>query len=142
MPEPRKPAAVSGPGRMSRRTDGGPRQKMRELPDAQYGEAKTFRELQQGAPLAQAQTPAAPSPQGPKRTPIPFNAPTARPDEPVTAGNPLGAGPGPEAMGLAGGGGDNLERFRSMIPILQIQANKPDASQALRNFLQYLKGSL
>lgn len=44
---PSNPAPVSGPGAMSKRTDGGPVQKLRDLPDAQYGEAATFRDLQQ-----------------------------------------------------------------------------------------------
>ena len=31
---------------------------------------------------------------------MPFLRPTERPNEPVTAGIPLGAGPGPEALGM------------------------------------------
>ena len=101
-------APVSGPGRLSRRTDRSPAQKIRALPDAQYGEAKEFNSLQQQAPLANVPTaPAgAPSP-GPQPNPnplsnvIPLNAPTQRPDEPVTAGVPFGPGPGPEALGPA-----------------------------------------
>lgn len=42
---PTNPAPVSGPGAMSKRTDGGPAQKLRDLPDAQYGEAATYRDL-------------------------------------------------------------------------------------------------
>ena len=142
MPEPAKPAGASGPGRLSKRTDGGPRQKLRDLPDAQYGEAKTFRELQKQAPLAAAGPAGGGSPAtagAPMPAPIPFDAPTQMPGEPVTAGNPMGPGPGP----LGGAPSkDNLERFRPLLPILQVQANKPGASQALRTFLQYLKGSL
>jgi hypothetical protein len=36
--KPSKPASVSGPGKLSRRTDGGPAQKLRDIPDAKYGE--------------------------------------------------------------------------------------------------------
>jgi hypothetical protein len=50
--QPSSPAPVSGPGAGSKRTDGGPVQKLRELPDANYGEAATYRDLQQSAPLA------------------------------------------------------------------------------------------
>jgi hypothetical protein len=57
--QPASPAPVSGPGRMSKRTDGGPAQKLRDLPDAQYGEAATYRDLQQQAPLAQTPSPTA-----------------------------------------------------------------------------------
>ncbi len=41
--------------------------------------------------------PAAPSP-GPAPGTLPFTGPTQRPAEPVTAGLPLGPGPGPEAL--------------------------------------------
>ena len=36
---------------------------------------------------------------------LPFLHPTARPNEPVTAGLPLGPGPGPEAITGVGAGG-------------------------------------
>lgn len=104
-------APVSGPGRLSRRTDRSPSQKIRELPDAKYGEAKDFNDLQKQAPLANDPQPnisAAAPDQGPQQNPmslsnvIPLGAPTQRPNEPVTAGSPLGPGAGPEAMGPAG----------------------------------------
>lgn len=101
-------APVSGPGRLARRTDRSPFQKIRELPDAAYGEAKEFNDLQKQAPLSnnpQAPTPTAtPGPQPaamPLSSVVPLNAPTQRPDEPVTAGAPVGPGPGPEVMGPA-----------------------------------------
>lgn len=96
---PSNPAPVSGPGALSRRTDGGPAQQLRELPDAQYGEAATYRSLQQGAPLAQTPGPdqagqgSAPA-SDPFAGVIPMDAPTMHPDEPVTAGAALGPGPG------------------------------------------------
>lgn len=103
---PANPAPASGPGKLSKRTDGGPAQKLRDLPDAQYGEAKTFRELQQGAPLAQTPGPqaqGAPSFAAAKDLLTPLDAPSERPNEPVTAGAALGAGPGPEVLGQVGG---------------------------------------
>lgn len=95
---PSNPAPVSGPGALSRRTDGGPAQPVRELPDAQYGEGKAFRETQQAAPLAA-------SPSGPSGglTPVSppnvvgFDEPTTKPGEPVTAGAAMG--PGPNSIG-------------------------------------------
>jgi len=89
---PAKPAPVSGPGALSQRTDGGPGQPVRTLPNAGYGESKAFVDQQQGAPLAQA----------PGLPPVvPLDAPSNRPDEPVTTGAPLGPGAGPEALGPA-----------------------------------------
>lgn len=100
--------AVSGPGALSRRTDTGPAQKLQTLGDAQYGEAATFRDLQKSAPLAQAPQPGratvtSGSPTGSTPSTIPLNAPTVRPNEPITAGAPVGPGPGPEALGLSEG---------------------------------------
>jgi hypothetical protein len=94
MGQPSNPAPVSGPGALSRRTDNGPAQKLRELPDAQYGEAATYADLQRGAPLAQ--TPSFDMSGGGASAPpsfVPFSAPSTRPDEPVTAGADAGAGP-------------------------------------------------
>jgi hypothetical protein len=92
---PARPAAVSGPGAASARTDGG--QPMATMPDAQYGEEKTFHDQQAGAPLASAGPPTGPGgPAGPM--PVGLDQPSQYPDEPVTAGAASGPGPGPEAL--------------------------------------------
>lgn len=129
---PAHPAPVSGPGAMSRRTDGGPVQKLRDLPDAQYGEAKTFRELQQAAPLEQTPAPGMDSavPAGGAAVPpssrvVPFDAPSMRPDEPVTTGAALGPGPGPEVMPnslQANTTADLLQRIASVSTSSAVQA--------------------
>lgn len=84
---------------------------MAELVDAKYGENKVYEEQQRVMPAAQAQAlPPAPTPnevaQPPADAPytaLPplsaFNAPTERPEEPVTAGSPYGPGPNGMAMG-------------------------------------------
>lgn len=85
---------------------------MAELPDAKYGENKVYEQQQKvmPAPEAQALPPATPVPsevaQPPADAPFSqlpplgdFNAPTARPDEPVTAGAPYGPGPNSVKMG-------------------------------------------
>ena len=93
--KPSRPAPVSGPGALSRRTDGGgPGQGQQRLANAAYGEQKAFGEIQAGAPMAKAERP--PMPQV-----TPIGAPTERPDEPVTAGAPVGPGPGMEALGIS-----------------------------------------
>jgi hypothetical protein len=98
------PAQVSGPGALSQRTDTGG-QPIRSLPDPDYGEATAFRDQQKGAPLAEA--PSTPNPRMPEHAAVPGGmeqptsveppvglfAPTQRPDEPITAGAPVGAGP-------------------------------------------------
>ena len=96
---PRNPAPVSMPGRLSRRTDGGPQQTTTEMTGMAYGENADFNEIQSAAPVA-ATPPAArqtgrprrggQAPMGPMTTPL--MAPTQRPNEPVTAGAPFGPG--------------------------------------------------
>lgn len=77
-------------------------------PSTQYGQATASRRSQAVVPLAAQSTPAAAGPvapppvAGPAPTPPggfgdPLR-PTDRPGEPVTAGLPMGAGPGPEAL--------------------------------------------
>lgn len=89
---PRNPAPVSGPGRLSKRTDGGPRMGNSRLPNAKYGENAQFQDIQNGAPMdAVAPVPGMP-------IPTPLTAPTRRPSEPITAGADFGPGPGAMAV--------------------------------------------
>lgn len=89
--KPNNPAPVSGPGALSRRTDGGAgsKQAMQEIRTGKYGESKAIMEQQQGAPLAGNPTPS-PRVAAPKASPL--FAPTERPSEPVTQGMPFGPG--------------------------------------------------
>ena len=89
--EPSKPAAVSGPGALSARTDGGAGSKtqpIRRIPGQAYGEGQALVEQQQAAPL-----PVARRTQQPTRLNI--FAPTERPAEPITEGAMLGPGSPP-----------------------------------------------
>jgi hypothetical protein len=142
--KPSKPASVSGPGAKSRRTDGGPAQILRDLPDAKYGENASFQQMQQDAPLANSAAQGAPAPSGGTAAPVvPFHAPSGRPGEPVTSGNPMGPGPGPQAAGLGGGApGDqpqNMDQLMGMLPVLNVIANGPNGTPALRKLVRYLK---
>ena len=124
--KPTKPAAVSGPGKYSKRTDGQPsedsmKQAKRYVTGMDYGDNKELNEIQsQGdlaagpsvsntpkGPPASAQPMAAqPATQAPAPAPTPmplsdvpplFSA-SQRPGESVTTGAPVGAGAGPEAL--------------------------------------------
>jgi hypothetical protein len=125
---------------LSRRTDRSPAQKIRELPDAAYGEAKEFNALQQQAPLANAPqatggAPVAPGPtpgQMPLSSVIPLNAPTQRPDEPVTAGSNFGPGPGPEALGNASGQAADYSSAKSTLQSVAQASNNPEAAALLK----------
>jgi hypothetical protein len=99
MRRPSNPAPVSGPGALSRRTDG---QGAKYVAGGEYGEGQEMMDLQTSAPMSKA--PAAPRPRTGRQVvseemapPTPLFAPTERPDEPITAGAPFGPGPGPTA---------------------------------------------
>jgi|DEB0MinimDraft_6_1074348.scaffolds.fasta_scaffold14966_1 hypothetical protein len=96
---PRNPAPVSGPGQLSRRTDGGPQQTTVPMTGMAYGENADFNDMQSAAPMAAAPSVSNTrtrntSPTGQRAAATPLFSPTQRPDEPVTAGAPFGPGPG------------------------------------------------
>ena len=107
---------VSGPGKFSVRTD---------LPASQnYGDRKAMAEQIAGAPTArtadvrglptgQVQAAAQAAPQAPVTE---LFAPTQRPNEPVTSGIALGAGPGPEVMGYNGQSEKLSDILSQMLP--------------------------
>ena len=96
---PSEPAPVSGPGKLSRRTDGGPMQGPKVAPGGKYGERKASMEAQSAAPMAGSQAPNKIDIPAPVRPPVvPLTAPSERPDEPITSGSPFGPGVGPEAL--------------------------------------------
>ena len=86
---PENPAPVSGPGKMSKRTDGfgqpKPAQTPKKVTGLPYGENKQVNETAAAAPMSAAPNPLSMLP--------PINAPTAYPDEPITSGVPVGPGP-------------------------------------------------
>ena len=88
--KPNNPAPVSGPGSLSQRTDGGPTQPATYIPGLPQGQGQETYNNQVAAPMA-----GNPIPQ--MEMPTPLMAPTARPNEPITSGVDIGAGPGSEA---------------------------------------------
>lgn len=107
--KPTNPAPVSGPGALSRRTDGRPgtAQSMSTAPDQPYGDQTQQMNEQRIAPMA-GKPEMPPPPDVPATEPEnvqgqlysggEFGAPTSRPNEPVTSGVPIGPGPGPSLM--------------------------------------------
>ena len=97
---PSNPAPVSGPGALSRRTDGGPTQGAKYIPGGKYGESKALMDAQTAAPMAASRQPSMPQ-QSAGLSPLTLlTAPTERPNEPPTAGMSFGPGPGLEAVGI------------------------------------------
>lgn len=78
----------------------------------QYGMHKAQVDAQRAQPMGPSPSPTVPppaAPAGPSVPPAPLpgqvvglDAPSERPNEPVTAGLPVGAGPGPEALAPMG----------------------------------------
>lgn len=100
--QPANPAPVSGPGKLSRRTDGGPSQKLMPLSDQAYGAREDSLQQQRSAPMSQQDsiqpTPVPGGGGGP--APIPGDAPSQRPNEPITTGVDIGPGAGSEVLGM------------------------------------------
>ena len=104
LQRPNNPAPVSGPGALSARTDGGPAQAMKDLPNARYGENSAFRDIESGAPMAAGPAPSGgsgggsvaqagpPSDGGGMQPPVSLDSGTMMPDQPVTHGAALGPG--------------------------------------------------
>ncbi len=91
-------AGAAGPGKFSKRTD-------MNLGSIAYGEGVETAAIQAGAPLAKtADVRGLPASEvreaAIQEEVVPLYAPSRRPDEPITSGISIGAGPGPEALGV------------------------------------------
>lgn len=144
--QPNNPAPVSGPGQLSRRTDGGPgsqKQPIRTPTGGNYGDATAMTQMQQAAPLGASPGGDAPPPQDLALPPgVGFGEGTQNPDEPVTAGAAMGAGPGTEALGLENQPDADMQRLIQYLPVFEHMANQPGAPKAARNLVRSLKGQL
>ena len=141
---PANPAPVSGPGKLSRRTDGGPSSKsavqgMREMSGGgKYGERKALEEAQSGAPMAgnpvMGVAPAMPSGTSMGGPATGLFDPTQRPNEPVTAGLPVGPGetPAPNMVG-------NYDMIMKYMPALELMASQTDAPESFKSLVNYVK---
>lgn len=136
---------VAGPGQFSRRTD--MTQKMRDLPNPDYGEGASYKALQQGAPMA-----ASPDIRGGSLADllggsapnvVSLNEGTMQPGTPVTDGASLGAGQGVEALGISTPRSkQDLQNMANQLPVLEWMGNQPNASWGLRQLVRQIKGSL
>lgn len=108
--KPDHPAGVSGPGKYSKRTDGGPSQILSAAPGQDYGEAKQQLDAQRQSPMGAAEplphaanVPSggdAPAPSMPAFNGPALTDPSQRPDEPITHGVNIGPGAGSEILNL------------------------------------------
>ena len=136
--KPGTPAPVSGPGALSKRTDG------RVAEGFAYGMNKQINEQASAAPMAKAASPMAArpmnvAPQLPAVTPI--TAETERPDELVTSGVDGTPGPGSEALILPDRSDSEAEFNKSITsyyPVLNYIASRPNTSPETRRALAIL----
>jgi hypothetical protein len=141
--QPSEPAPVSGPGALSKRTDG---QGARYMAGGEYGEGQEMMDLQTSAPMSQA--PRASRPRGggrptmPGSSVTPLFSPSERPDEPLTAGAPFGAGPGPDESLQMSQPVNNLEVVTKYMPVLRQVAMYDGAPERFRALVRYLQGSM
>jgi hypothetical protein len=84
------------------------RQPVKTSPSPEYGTAVRQAEAQRAVPLAAAPPPPVPGAAGP------LDRPSERPSEPITAGMPMGPGPGPEVLGPQFGGPDPVADLRAL----------------------------
>lgn len=143
--QPANPAPVSGPGALSKRTDGpagGGSQPVRAPAGGAYGERKELEQLQQAAPVAASPGGDVGAPESADITAdlIGFDAPSQRPDEPVTAGAERGEGPGLEALNLPNQADEDIQQLLKYVGTFEHMANQPGSSKAARNLVRFLKG--
>ena len=133
------PANVSGTG--------GAGQSGRIASGYSYGMNKQINEQAASAPLAKvAKTVARPMDVAPSQPPVtPLTAPTMNPDEPITAGINMGAGPGAEALMLPSNADNNAEFNKSIssyYPVLSYIASRPNTSPDTRRALSILMNGI
>ena len=139
--KPGTPAPVSGPGALSRRTDG------RVAEGYTYGMNKQINEQAAAAPLAKvAKAVARPMNVAPSQPPITtLTEPTMNPDEPITSGINMGAGPGAEALMLPSNADNNAQfnqSISSYYPVLSYIASRPNTSAETRRALAILMNGI
>ena len=99
---PSNPAAVSGPGALSKRTDGGPTQGAKYISGLPYGQGQETYSNQVAAPMAGNSMGASAMGNIPVEAEMPTElmAPTRRTMEPITSGIDIGDGPGSSSLKL------------------------------------------
>jgi len=137
--KPGNPAPVSGPGALSRRTDG------RVAEGFSYGMNKQINEQAASAPMAKAPQPRPASASkmmsaSPLPPVTPITAETMDPNDPITNGVPVG--PGANSIpGLPSGPTEDpdINMIRDYYPMLEFWASQPGTSQATKDYVQYLR---
>jgi hypothetical protein len=130
-------AGASGPGKFSSRTD---------LPSSYYGEGVETKAIQSQEPLAKTRGIAdnvGGRPANPVAQVTPLFAPTERPQEPVTSGINLGAGPGSDALAMRQPDDANFKAsISAYMPVLAYISDLPNTSPETRQAIRQLRDQL
>jgi hypothetical protein len=143
--KPNSPAPVSGPGQLSRRTDGGPQQTTQPMTGMGYGENAEFTEMQSSAPLAAAPSVSNtrarnPRPTGQGAAAVPLFSPTGFPEEPITAGADFGPGESASSETMFQQSlKQDFEMLRRYLPDLEAASNFSNAPSSFRYLVSYLR---
>lgn len=144
---PAKPAAVSGPGALSARTDGGPTVgALDQLSSGKYGETQALNQVAGGAPVAASgpsvgsQALAGALSQGG----LNFGAPSAQPNTPVTAGSQYGPGPDQSALQQNDPTRQTAQQLQQsgVLPLMIRVADSDGASDAYRRYVRIIIAAL
>jgi hypothetical protein len=72
-----------------------------------------------------------------------LDSPSERPDEPITEGNSMGPGRGPEAYGMSRNMRDKakneIQNVAAALPMLEQAANGPNMPPSFIRFVRYLR---
>jgi hypothetical protein len=134
---------VAGPGGFSKRTDKAVGAANRSLPNADYGEQAQYQEQMAAAPLANTDVSGMNFSDlfgNPSDQVVPLDAESQLPDVPVTDGADAGPGAGSEVLSSTAQTATNF--MASYLPALEFIANQPGSSDAARNLVRQIKGSL
>ena len=145
--KPSNPAPVSGPGAMSKRTDGGPAQAARYMSGGDYGDGGLM-DIQTAAPMSASGVDATAAAVPTQSMPLPrgLAEDDDMPDIPVTDGAALGAGRGVEALGFAEQDAAidaaSREAIATAMPALLFIAGRPETSTETRDMIRQLRSLL
>jgi hypothetical protein len=106
---------------------------MMNLSNPKYGEQQDFQQIQGGAPMSAPPGGGSPMPMG-MPAPTGLSEPSQMPDQPVTAGASMGAGPGTEALNIPSDSRESLRKmYGPILPALIVESQSRYATQQFKD---------
>lgn len=137
--KPDHPAAVSGPGALSARTDGRPTvEALASLSSGKYGETQQLQQDASGAPVAAQPHAGNAALAGALSAPPGFGAASGQAGTPVTDGSQYGPGSGPEALQANNPLRTEAQRL-SQSGVLKLMIQVADSDDSSPDFRQYVR---